>query len=329
MGFSNVGNTQAIRSWEQADAYFKSRPAHTRCKGWQSDERCLKERPSGNRHYRLEQHNDGEFYDVCLYQTVMARFYKPTEDGLRRALYAGHGSTTSKNFQYQVLGLWNGQSYLTTDNRNVIVPLYQHNTILDKNDWFTADITTTAEHYVVVDKSQHTPHYILKSNADDRAMRKRVKEKFANYIMLAQLRMPEFAANCDPTNEMGRPFGGSSVTYNERMSVESIWEMEADDLVRENHWVDHFFDMCQNTYDMLVSKRGYEQSNFRMRNRWNSTIVSSTPEDLEKPITEKDLETAILSRVYKLVGANTKSERVDQPQFMDADKYPRSTIRYD
>lgn len=325
MGFSNVGNTQSIRNWEQADAYFKSRPAHTRCKGWQSDERCLKERPSGNRHYRIEQHNDGEYYDVCLYQTAMARFYKPTEDGLRRALYAGHGTPTSKDFQYQVLGMWNGKSHLTSDNRNIIVPLYQHNTILDKNDWFTADITMTADHYVVVDKSQHTPHYTLKSNADDRDMRKRIKDRFATYIMLAQLRIPEFAENCVPRYDQGRPFGGGKLKYSWRHAVEAI----NSDPQPEQHWIDEFFDMCQEAYDTLVSKRGYDQGGFHLTYRYAQHVVASSAEDLEKPVTEKDLEAAILSRVYKLVGANTKSERVDQPQFMDADKYPHSTIKYD
>lgn len=324
MGFGTVGNTASIHSYKMADEYFNSKKEHKRCKNWQSDERCLKNRASGNRHYRIERGFNADYYDVCLYQTVMARFYKPDESGHRRVLYAGHNSITSSSFQQTVLGIWSAMRRTTTAGKEVIVPLYCRNVFSDQGDAFCTDLTFDAQGLLIVEKSKHAPHYTHKSNDEDKARRKRVKEKFSNLITLAQLRMPEFADNCRPTHDMGRPFGCGHVTYNERMAVESIWE-GGDEL--ETHWVDHFFDLCQEVYDTLVAKRGYEQSNFSLGYRYGAANHQvSKPSDLEKPVTEKCLEKAILNKVFRLVGANGGSEAVAQPQFMEVGDYPRTTI---
>lgn len=318
MSFGHVGSVASIINYEQADKHFNETPEHKRCKGWMSHERCLKKRASGNRHYRIEQHNGGEYYDVCLYAKVMGRFYRPDANGHCRVLYAGHPSTTSQSFMWHVLQVWRSHSRATTDGRLVIAPVYNNNTIIDKADSFSADLTFDSERRLIVEKSKHSPHYTHK------ALRKRIKEKFANYIMLAQMRMPEYAENCVPTNSAGRPFGGGGTNYSQRMAVESLWEGGSE---VEQHWVDHFFDLCQDVYDTLVSKRGYEQGGFQLRYYYNSNNApASTPDDLEKPVTEKDFEKAILNRVFRLVGANGKSEAVERPQFMDKDDYPRTTI---
>ena len=325
MSFGHVGSVATIYNYEQADTYFNKTPEHKRCKGWMSHERCLKKRASGNRHYRIEQHDGGEYYDVCLYQKVMGRFYRPDANGHCRVLYAGHHTTTSQSFMWNVLGTWRSQSRNTSDGRLVVAPVYNNNTIIDKADSFSADLTFDSERRLVVEKSKHSPHYVYRSSDEDKAKRKRIKEKFSTYTTLALLRMPEFAENCCPTQDKGRPFGGGDTSYNERMAVESLWEGGCE---VEQHWVDHFFDMCQEVYDVLVSKRGYEQANFHLGYRYYSASSQqvSTPADLEKPITEKDFEKAILAKVIQLVGANGGTMAVEQPPFMSKEDYPRSTI---
>jgi len=323
MGFGTVGNTASIYSYKMADEYFNSKKEHKRCKNWQSNERCLKKSASGNRHYRIEQGFNADYYDVCLYQTVMARYYKPDEDGNQRVLYAGHNTITSSSFQQTVLGVWSASRRTTTDGKQVVVPLYCNNVFHDLGDKFCTDLTLNAQGLLIVEKSRHAPHYTHKSSAEDKARRARIKAKFSSLIMLAQMRMPEFAENCTPTHDKGRPFGGGSTSYNERMAVESIWE-EAN---VEQHWVDHFFDMCQEVYDTLVAKRGYEQGSFHLTYRYaQPNQTHSTPADLEKPITEKCLEKAVLNKIFRLVGANGGSEAVPQPQFMEQGVYPRTTI---
>lgn len=325
MSFGHVGSVATIMNYQAAEKFFNSKPAHTRCKDWQSHERCLKERASGNRHYRIEQHNDGEYYDVCLYRTVMGRFYRPNADGRSRVLYAGHSSVTSKSYQQRVLGVWERMLRTTTEGKEVVVPLYYNNVFHDEGDSFCVDLMFDAEGRLIVDKSMHAPHFKHKSNAEDKARRVRIKEKFSNFIMLAQMRMPEFEENCVPQQHKGRPFGGGDTSHAERLAVEAIWDED----MPEQHSIDHFFELCQEIYDTLVSKRGYEQSNFHLGYRYmTGGKGKSTPADLEKPITEKDFEKAILNKVYQLVGANTRSEAIEQPQFMEHGDYPRTTITH-
>jgi hypothetical protein len=253
----------------------------------------------------------------------MARFYKPNEQGHSRVLYSGHSSVTSKSFMWNVLGVWYAMTKQTTDNRHVVAPVYNCNDIIDNNAQFSLDMTLDAERRIIIDKSRHTTHYTHKSNEEDKAKRARIKEKFSNYIMLAQMRMPEYADNCVPQHHKGRPFGGCNTSHTERLAIEAIWDED----MPEQYAIDHFFELCQEIYDTLVSKRGYDQGDFHLGYRYaSSNQPHSSPSDLRKPVTEKDFEKAILNNVYKLVGANTKSEAVLQPQFMDKDLYPRSSI---
>jgi hypothetical protein len=108
------------------------------------------------------------------------------------------------------------------------------------------------------------------------------------------------------------------------MAVESILE-GGDDI--EQHWINHFFDLCQDSYDILVAKRGYNQDNFRLVYRYNNNQQQVVhPSALDKPVTEKCLEKAILNKVFRLVGANGGTEAIQHPQFMDKGSYPRSSI---
>ena len=325
MSFGHVGSVATIQSYEKAENFFNSKPAHNRCKGWQQHERCLKDRASGNRHYRIEQHKDGAYYDVCLYSTVMARFYRPNEQGHCRVLYAGHNSNTSRDFQWGVLSMWSAKTVNTTEGKLVVVPLYCNNLLVDDRDKFSADLTYDASGALILEKSQHAPHYTHKANAEDKALRKRIKEKFSVYIMLAQLRLPMFADECTPEQHKGRPFGGADTSFSERMAVDHIWEMVADDPRLRDNVIDNFFIMCQEVYDVLVAKRGHNQDNFVMRPRYGNSGTSH-PSALDKPVTEKDLEKAILAKVYRMLGANTASEAVLQPQFMESGDYPRASI---
>jgi hypothetical protein len=308
-----------------AERHFNDTKEHKRCKDWQPHERCIKPRASGNRHYRLEKHNDGEYYDVCLYSTVMARYYRPDENGHRRVLYAGHGTQTSKSFQSRVLGVWEGGTRVTTENKQVVVPLYRNNVFHDGNgrDMFSVDMVLDEKERLIVERSRHAPHFTHKSSADDKAKRKAIKEHFSTFVMLAQLRLPEFRDNVSLMRHMGQPFGGGNINFNERMSVESMWE--GGDVIEE-HWMNHFFDLCQDVYDTIASKRGYEQSGFHLGSRWGQNLNISSIDTLEKQVTEKDLEKGILARVFRILCANERSEAVPQPMFMGVDEYPRSTI---
>jgi len=105
MGFGiNAYNAKRVRSYEDCVELFKA-PANLRRMGWGADKRPL----DGVRktHMRVERGPDDTFFDVMLFRTAMARYYKPeTIDGHdhREVWYNVHGSQSSSTFQWNVLG---------------------------------------------------------------------------------------------------------------------------------------------------------------------------------------------------------------------------------
>jgi hypothetical protein len=105
MGFGiNAYNAKRVMSYEDCVELFKA-PANLRRMGWGADKRPL----DGVRktHMRVERGPDDTFFDVMLFRTAMARYYKPeTIDGHehREIWYNVHGSQSSSKFQRNVLG---------------------------------------------------------------------------------------------------------------------------------------------------------------------------------------------------------------------------------
>ena len=93
---SSIHNLPTINDFESAHEWFTKTPKPVTRKGqWNDNQRPLKDTRSW--HYRIEQGRGGDYYDVMLYTTAMARFYAPTPDG-RRVMYTAHNSNTSKQF---------------------------------------------------------------------------------------------------------------------------------------------------------------------------------------------------------------------------------------
>ena len=313
------GNTSRhmpyVRTYAEAEKQFNKRGA-VRSAKWAAHERPVYKT---YHHYRVVKH--AEYYDLMLYSTVMARYFKPeTIDGKlhERRLYMGDQSITSRDFMYHVLGVSQGKREILADeNKVVIAPIYHRSSLHHDGADFSADY-----HYVggVLDttKSMHTKHYRKVSSKEDRAERAEVIKLFEPYIMLAQMRMPEFHANAEVTHKTGSPFsGGSERRYQD--AVRDMAEGSTDQIA-----INHFFELCQNAYDVLASKRGYKQANFNMGS-WQNRAVDSI-DKLEKQITPPEFRTAIIGRINRLTGGDQRSEAVEIPQFVVESDYPRTNI---
>jgi hypothetical protein len=261
-----------------------------------------------------------EYYDIMLYRTVMARYFTPqTIDGKlhERCLYMGDQSITSRDFMYHVLGVERGLREVMPDGTKVIAPIYHRSSLHHDGNDFSAD-------YLYVDgtldtsKSVHTRHYRKVSSKDDKAQRAEMVKRFEPYIMMAQMRMPEFHANTSIDYRTGRPFGGG----NESKYRESIRDMAEGST--EQAAIDEFFAMCQDAYTLLASKRAYNQTGFSMGNYRSQNI--DPIDKLEKQITPSEFRTAIVGRINRLTGANERTELVEIPQFVVESDYPRTNI---
>jgi len=319
------------RNYQEAELLFEDR-GPVRSSAWQPNERPLDPKPVSH-HRLIKGHNTyGKYFDVKLYQTVMARFYEPKiEDGKRveRRLYMGHGSQTSMQFMRYTLRVECGANSIWEDDvhadERIIMPIYTKHFMVDgDNDTpFSLDAV-----YVdgVLDtvQSEHTKHYRLVADKDVRQFKVKVAAHFEPYIMLAQMRMPEFKASCTLDYKYGRAFGGEGFNRAFYMAVQELWT----DPEPQQKDIDVFFAMCQTAYDIIASKRGADQEDFQMSGSWynRNTSTDNTVDDLKKPIEMGEFRRAILDRIQKYVGSNSLKKPEEVKQFPKHSEYPRSNI---
>ena len=317
------------RNYDEAHATFALRGA-VRSKQWQPNERPLDPKPR-TEHKLIEGSSEyGKYYDVKLYSTTMARFYEPkVEDGKRveRRLYMGHASQTSQQFMRHTLSVDLGLNVHwrrgDRDSQHVW-PIYTKHFKYDGNEPFSLD-ACFVDGVIDPARSQHTPHYRLVADNDVRQFKQRVAAHFEPYIMLAQMRMPEFRAECQIKHDLGRRFGGEGFNRAYYMAIQEMW---TDPEPRQQD-IDVFFEMCQAAYNVIASKRGMEQPDFQIRGTWWSRQQStpdSTVEDLDRPIEMPEFRRAILDRIHKYVGSNSMKKPEEVKQFVKYSEYPRSNI---
>jgi len=318
------------KNYDEALGTFAMRGA-VRSSKWQPNERPLDPKPRAE-HRLIEGSNEyGKYFDVKLYQTVMARFYEPkVVDGKRveRRLYMGHSSQTSQQFMRHTLRVDLGANRQRDSDdmysdESIIMPIYTEHFMKDDGVPFSLD-SYWVDGVLDPARSRHTPHYRLVADTDVRKFKQRVAAHFEPYIMLAQMRMPEFRASCTLDYKYGRAFGGEGFNRAFYMAVQELW---TDPEPRQQD-IDVFFAMCQTAYDIIASKRGSNQEDFTMGGSWYSrNQTANTVDDLKKPIEMVEFRRAILDRIHKYVGSNSLKKPEEVKQFPKNSEYPRSNIQ--
>ncbi len=266
-----------------------------------------------------------EYYDVVLYSTVMARYHEPTMvDGKKheRRLYMGGNSITSKDFMYHVLGVSRSHTTELADGTKVVAPIYNRSSLHNDGVSFSADFIFV-DGFLDPAHSVHTPHYRMVSGNDDKAARAEILKRFDNFIMLAQMRLPEFVASAELSNGKGRPWGSGMQTYHYREAVEAIAHYDPP----PQSMVDDFFEMCQDAVNVLASKRAYDQKGFTLDYAWRNNQNDSI-DKLDKPITAEDLRKTVSTRILKALDLDKKSVKQTIPQFVVEKDYPRSNVHW-
>ena len=308
------------RSYAEAQSIFNQRGA-VRSKKWMENQRPLYKTYF---HYRVVKYLN--HFDIVLYSTVMARYYEPTMvDGKQheRRLFMGDNSQTSKDFMNNVLNKCSWRRVENSQRGEVIAPVYNRAFMYDGDEPFSADFMYV-DGVLDTTKSSHTPHHRMVSGNEDKVARAEVLKKFDNYLMLVQMRLPEFAAEATLSDRLGRPWAGGSVSeYDSRKCVGKI----ADDSATSND-IHSFFEMCQDAFNVLASKRAYKQRGFTLRPVWQSTAPIDGIEKLEKQITADEVRKAVSTRILKALDLCKKSIKQPIPQFVVEKDYPRSNVNW-
>lgn len=307
-----------MRSYADAEKVFNHRGA-VRSKKWSENERPLYKT---YHHYRVVKQDN--YFDVILYRTVMARYYAPTTiDGKQheRRLFMGDKSVTSRDFMHYVLGKNSWKRVENSQVGEVIAPIYNRSFMDDYAAPFSADFMYVDD-VLDTNKSAHTPHHRMVSGNEDKTARAEVLKKFDNYLLLVQMRLPEFTAEATLSDSLGRPWAGGAVSeYDARKCVEKI----ANDSATSDD-IHSFFEMCQDAFNVLASKRAYKQKDFVLSPRWQSTAPVDGIHKLEKQITADEVRKAVSTRILKAMELNKKSIKQTIPQFVVEKDYPRSNV---
>ena len=307
---TSIHNLPNVTTWESAHSTFNN-TKQPRSK-WADNQRPLKD--SRSYHYRIERLNGGEHYDVCLHQTVMARYYKPTAEG-RRVLYTGHPSNTSKQFMRHVLNVHHYNTRLTTDGRTVALPIANRDSITDKGSTFSADLWLVDRHLIDVDKSSHTTHYVKRMSPDDRAAHKQARANMENLITLACMRIPEFFGRVNIDYDLLEPFKGINVGFDTRHALDAITSGQFAALKPESQEmrISSFMALAEEVFDYEATKAAAKHPN-------DSAL---------EHVTEKVLADA-LWRIAKRECSTLKrrSDFIQLAPFMDAKDFPNTATAY-
>jgi hypothetical protein len=229
---------------------------------------------------------------------------------------------------WQVCGKWPGfhQEVALQRDSKVVVPLYPNNAFADRGDKFCADLMYVAGELDLT-RSKHTPHHRNVMTAQNKENRAKIKALLQPFLDLMYLRMPSFVENADLQYTAGRPFGGSNIRFSVRNGAERMLDSLRAEQTPSEESVVAFFELCQECFNTIAAKRGYNQGDFHLNPYWTSARNSDV-EDLDKPITAKELEKSVMYWMFRLVGANWRDGREPMPQFMDVKDYPRGGLSY-
>lgn len=307
-----------IRNYAEAHAHFTKTPKPPRSRKWADYQRPLKD--SRSTHYRIETdiRNPGEYYDLVLYQTTMARFHKPDAFGVERRDYRGHFSTTSRGFMRDVLGVHTFMERRDTNGNTVIAPVYDYTM---PGSTFSAEFYFDCNGNLITEMSKHTRHYKKVSNGDDKENRVHARKLFEPLLTLAAMRLPHYGEYADVNGHLGEPFGQSQVSWKHREHVKKICAALQVDGTPAPESIDIFFDLGQCVFNKLASTRAYKEGLLR---GWNTFEYDELPEKLW--INEKDFTTSLWRAVYELLGLQARSGRVEYPQFPAPDVLVRSNV---
>ncbi len=171
MAFStSVHNLSSCSTYEAAHKRFEKtkRPISRGVQKWGPGERPLDDAKKW--HYRIERGTDASYYDVCLYQTVMARFHKPEADGSYCCEYTADESPMSKQFMWRVTNSQELMTRLDTHGVTRYIPVARNRNRLTTKLWFNA------AGRLIVERSVHADCFKKETHPEYTAWRKAVRD---------------------------------------------------------------------------------------------------------------------------------------------------------
>lgn len=307
-----------VRNYAEAHAHFEKTKQPPRSKKWHASQRPLKD--SRSYHYRIERPATGDtaYYDLVLYNTVMARYHKPDAEGNERRQYMGWESNTSWSFLCDVAGMYWSKEFTTTDNRKVLAPVYIRAMPGEK---FSLDAWFTPSNHLMVERSQHTRHYRKVSTKDDKVARARARQLFDPLLTIAAMRIPEYAASVTFDSTVAGAFKGVYVQQAGRHILKDLHAALLADQTPAPAQTNMFMLLGQQVFNKMASDRAHARGLLT----WRSIKAPPEYSDIE-PIDEAAFIKALWNKLQTTIGLVSTNGYSEYPQFPTLDVIVRSNI---
>lgn len=238
---SNVRTCHTAHTYEWAHAHFERTPeVEARSRGALLFTPI--ERPLGDNrqwHYRIKRGSNAEYYDVNLYHTTMARYYRPDVQGNRRVCYVWDNRSTSVQFMHHVVGVSKVEKYYTPEGKRVCVPIGTG----ESYNRFSTDLTFDKDGKLILEQSSHAQIQRRVVTPEIKAWRRHLRERTKTLFTLLELGgLPGYTVDRKTMpygQHPGKPFAenkiASSVYYALRRTAwaEELPEETPEDVVEE------------------------------------------------------------------------------------------------
>lgn len=288
MGFCNTRNLQRAKSYADCVDLF-TKISKPRGNGWSENERPLGS--AYQRHYRVERRYNGDWFDVILYRTTMARFYKPEADGSYRVQYSWDSRTTSSQFMHHVVHVNQVEMYRTKDGERK-VPIGPGE--------LSTDLWITPLGTLDMARSHHSQVYVPKVSEEFKAWRKAFRANLSNICFLLEQTVPEVIATHTPDANDGHPFQSS------KQSTRELRHWDGETL--QERVIEHLRTMYAQATRSLMDKREYKATprRYSWRQKELADYVDPTPQEVTR---------SVLTRLYEGPWAPKKYDKAPLPMF--------------
>jgi hypothetical protein len=271
---------------------------------------------------------DNHSFVYLINGVEVARFFEPNQQGEYEVAVRGLYNTNDINLMWRFTGLFNGMSLTTTTGDTVKIPLNPRYKDQDKE--FSAYLVMDKDDKLVVEKSWHADIYRLESTTDDKQKRKDIKTELDAYVTLQLFKLPTLKENCQPSDNMGRPFGESDLSYSLQSSMrDALTHLPLP--LESQSFMETFDKVAQDCFNMLVSKKVYAHGEgnlfYHSRSHYNHDPARQADaleqiEDITDSITPEEFKKSLITRLMSFAGLSKGSNSVALPQF--ANTLPRT-----
>lgn len=289
----NTWNVASIRDYKQAHEYFESTRYPARSKKWFDHQRPL--RNTSSPHLRIErgEYNGHKFYDLCLYQTSMVRYYEPNDAGEEAVWLLNHYSNSSQRFLWNA-GWHNRKRLVKQNGDEFALQLSGQASVAQKlwGDSFTCKLVFDSHGKVIAEKSVHIPFTRRASTDTRRAKRKQMRENLTPIFDMLEMQYQSFIDGIVIEEHDGRPFASRNYGVHISEDIKQRWRkggyeaLTPDDLTVV---VSFATDCCRNIAKNIVNRRAYNYHNYDTGGRLSYDEYNRRKDMLLVPVNEMPL----------------------------------------